>query len=327
MKIRKHPYTLLPGKQQARAARSPRHGVLLEVTWDEGMTGYADLHPWTEFGHAPLEQHLLSLKEKAPTPLAARALHHAKTDALARAAGVSLFDELPPLRSHALFTDWVEAPRSLLEQCVLEGYTSVKLKIGRHPEREAKALNAWEDLPWRWRLDANGAFTFEGEALKKFLQQLSPLLRSRIEFLEDPCAYDPVAWPAFLQREKIPLALDWHLPPATRSWPGVQVVVLKPASQDVFPLAAAAVNDGLNIVVTHSMDHPLGQAVALWSARRLRQKYGTAVSDGGLQAVGIYEPCEFSTLLRTDGPQTFPPPGTGFGFDELLARLPWSLLE
>jgi hypothetical protein len=83
----------------------------------------------------------------------------------------------------------------------------------------------------------------------------------------------------------------------------------------------------MELVVTHSMDHPLGQSVALWTAMRLRQRHGELLRDGGLQAVGIYAPNKFSEQIQTCGPQTIPPPGTGFGFDGLLAKLPWTLLH
>jgi O-succinylbenzoate synthase len=82
----------------------------------------------------------------------------------------------------------------------------------------------------------------------------------------------------------------------------------------------------MEIIVTHSMDHPLGQAVALWTAMRLRQRHGDLVRDGGLQATGLYQPDEFSAQIKTSGPATTPPPGTGFGFDNLLTELPWQPL-
>jgi hypothetical protein len=103
--------------------------------------------------------------------------------------------------------------------------------------------------------------------------------------------------------------------------------VIKPASQDAFPLALAAAHTGMEIVVTHSMDHPLGQSVALWTAMRLRQRHGDLVREGGLQAVGLYQPDEFATEIKTKGPRAIPPQGTGFGFDGLLAKLPWTLLH
>ena len=322
MKIRAHHYTLQPGPDPARAARTPRQGALLKVEFDNDTTGYADLHPWEEFGHSPLSEHLASLKTGTPTPLANLALRHARTDAAARRAGVSLFDGLPEVLCHALFTDWTEAPRSAFEQCATEGYTAAKLKIGRDPEREAEALNQLADLPLRWRLDANTSKdTF------RVLDALHPDIRQNIEFLEDPIPYSPAAWSALCSHAKLPLALDWQLPSTPPPWPGAQILVIKPASQDAFPLALAAAHAGMELVVTHSMDHPLGQSVAFWTAMRLRERHGDLVRDGGLQATGLYQPDNFTTQLQTAGPRTIPPPGTGFGFDDLLAEIPWALLH
>lgn len=340
MKAWTHHYTLQPGPDPARAARSPRSGALIKVEFDDGATGYADLHPWTEFGHEPLKDHLASLTTGQPTQLANLALRHARTDAAARRAGVSLFDGLPEVRSHALFTNWIGAPRSTFEQCAAEGYTAAKLKIGRDAAREADALNQLAGFPLRWRLDAN-ALGRDGPLARPhetgrtngplvptlWLAQLTSDARANIEFLEDPIPYTPPAWSALSRQEKLPLALDWELPSSPPPWPGAQIVVIKPASQDAFPLALAAAHAGMEIVVTHSMDHPLGQAVALWTAMRLRQRHGDLVRDGGLQAVGLYEPDEFSEQIKTHGPQTKPPPGTGFGFDALLERVAWQPLK
>jgi o-succinylbenzoate synthase len=327
VKIWAHHYTLQPGPDPARAARGPRQGALIRVEFDDSSTGYADLHPWEEFGHAPLEDQLASLANNQPTPLANLALRHARTDAAARRAGLSLFDGLPEVCSHVLFVNWTNAPREAFEQCVAEGYPAAKLKIGRDPRREAEALNALAGLPLSWRLDANTSFTTGGESIGTFLTKLHPNLRQNIEFLEDPTPYDAEAWSALAEREKIFLALDWELPATPPPWPGAQILVIKPASQDAFPLALAAAHAGLQIVVTHSMDHPLGQAVALWTAMRLRQRHGDIVLDGGLQATGLHAPDEFSAQIRCQGPQTAPPPGAGFGFDELLERLPWKAIH
>ena len=342
MKIWTHHYTLQPGSDPARAARGPRHGALLRVEFDDETIGYADLHPWEEFGHAPLADHLTSLGTDQPTPLANLALRHARTDAAARRAGLSLFDGLPEVRSHALFTDWTDAPRRAFEQCVAEGYAAAKLKIGHDPERESAALNALADLPLCWRLDANASLTTGGEdaaatscsaavpggeSIDTALTNLHPNLRPNIEFLEDPIPYAPAEWSSLSEREKIPLALDWEWPATPPPWPGAQILVIKPASQDAFSLALAAAHAGMQIVVTHSMDHPLGQSVALWTAMRLRQRHGDVVLDGGLQAIGLYAPDEFNKQICHRGPQTIPPPGTGFGFDQQLASLSWTPLR
>ena len=317
----------MPGSDPARAARGPRCGALIKVEFDRGDTGYADLHPWEEFGHPPLETHLTSLTSERPTHLASLALRHARIDAAARRAGLSLFEGLPEVRSHALFTDWTTAPQATFEQCAGEGYTAVKLKISRDPESETKALNQLSDLRLRWRLDANASLTTGGgESIEAFLTKLLPDIRRNIEFLEDPFPYDTSMWSGFTKRESVPLAIDWELPSSPPPWPGAQILVLKPAWQDAFPLALAAAHAEMELVVTHSMDHPLGQAVALWTAMRLRQRHGDLVLDAGLQAAGLYAPDEFSDQICYRGPQTIPPAGTGFGFDEQLATIEWKEL-
>jgi O-succinylbenzoate synthase len=323
VKIGIHHYELRPGPDPARAAAAARRGALLKLDFDDGATGYSDLHPWIEFGQAPLGDQLASLRSDQPAPLARLALRHARTDAAARRAGLSLFTGLPEIRSHALFTNWTNAPRGAFSQCVAEGYTAIKLKVGRDPARESAALNALAGLPLRWRLDANAAFTVD--SLTDWLAELWPSVRANIEFIEDPCAYDPDIWATLAAREKIPLALDWELPTTPPPWPGAQVVVLKPAAQDAFTLGLAAAQAGRKIVVTHSMDHPLGRATALWTAMRLRQRHGDLVVDCGIAAGGLYEPDQFEAQAPR-GPQAVGPARTGFGLDGLLEAAAWQQL-
>lgn len=324
MKIGVHRYELTPGPDRARAAASARRGALIKIDFADDTTGYTDLHPWTEFGQAPLEDQLASLSSEQPAPLAQLALRHARTDAAARRAGRSLFTGLPGMRSHALLTDWTDAPAAVFEECLAAGYSSAKLKVGHDPAREADALNALAGLPLRWRLDANAAFT--AETLTRWLARLTPEVRRRIEFLEDPCPYDPAVWTALAADEKIPLALDWELPNSPAPWPGAATIVVKPATQDAFALGLAAAQAGLNIVVTHSMDHPLGRATALWTAMRLRQRHGELVCEGGLQGDGLYLQDDFSSEMLAANPAVVPPVGTGFGFDRVLQALSWQTL-
>jgi o-succinylbenzoate synthase len=324
VKIWVHRYELTPGPDRARAAAAARSGALLKVDFADDATGYADLHPWTEFGQAPLEDQLVSLGSGQPTPLAQLALRHARTDGAARRGGRSLFTGLPGIRSHGLFTDWADAPAAVFEECLAAGYSAAKLKVGRAPEREADALNALAGLPLRWRLDANASFT--PETLSRWLARLVADVRRRIEFLEDPCAYDPAVWTALAADEKIPLALDWELPNSPASWRGAAAIVVKPASQDAFALGLAAAQAGLNIVVTHSMDHPLGRATALWTAMRLRQRHGELVCEGGLQGDGLYLHDAFGSETPATNPAVVPPVGTGFGFDHVLQALSWRAL-
>jgi O-succinylbenzoate synthase len=322
VKIAVHRYTLRPGPDPATASPATRHGVLLRLDGE----GFSDLHPWPEFGQEPLAEQLASLAAGRPAPLAAQALSHARTDAAARRAGISLFAGLPTVRSHALFTGWTGAPRTAFEDAAARGFGRIKLKIGRDPVREAEALNALADLPVRWRLDANARFPDAAAINDGFLARLTPAVHGRLDFLEDPCPYDPQEWTLLTERTGLPLALDWQLPSPPPPWPGVRLLVLKPASQNVVPLAAAAVAAGLNLVVTHSMDHPLGRAIALQTAMQLRRDHGDRVLDGGLSGGGLHAPDVFQGLWSDLDPAPGIPPGTGFGFDEVLAGLAWEPL-
>lgn len=324
MRISAHRYVFRPGPDPARAAPGRREGALLRVRFEGDMTGYADLHPWPEFGHPPLGQQLESLGSDNPAALARIALRHARADAAARHAGISLFAGLPSVRSHALFTDWTETPRDAFARCAADGYAAAKLKVGLDPEGEAGALNKLSGLGIRWRLDANARFSAGG--LAAWLGQLAPAAQANIEFLEDPCAYHPSQWADLSSRTGLELAADWEAPRVEPPWPGAGIAVIKPASQDAFPLALAAAHAGMEIVVTHSMDHPLGRAAALWTAMRLRQRHGDLVRDGGLQGAGLYEQDAFSAAIAERGPEAVPPAGTGFGFDEILSGLKWEPL-
>ena len=102
--------------------------------------------------------------------------------------------------------------------------------------------------------------------------------------------------------------------------------MVKPASQDAFALGLAAAQAGLNIVVTHSMDHPLGRATALWTAMRLRQRHGELVCEGGLQGDGLYLHDAFNSEMPAANAAVAPPVGTGFGFDHALQALSWRAL-
>jgi O-succinylbenzoate synthase len=313
VRILHHRYTLEPGPVPWQALMGPRQGALLRVEFDDGSIGHADLHPWPEFGQEPLDRQLDALASGAPTTQGAIALRHARTDAAARRAGLSLFAGLPAVGSHALFTDWTCAPRSAFEACSAEGFRAAKLKVGRDPVTEASALNGLAGVPLRWRLDANGLFT--ARDFREWIRLLNDDVRRAIEFIEDPCPYDPEAWANLSEETGLALALDWQLPDSPPPWPGNSVLVLKPSAQEVFPLASAAAAAGLKIVVTHSLDHPLGRAIAMWTAMRLRQRHGDAVLEGGLGSTDLAPP--------EGWPLAPDPGGTGFGFDDLLAVTRW----
>lgn len=276
-------YTLTPLRPLSPVAGArPRQGALLR----DGR-GFADIHPWPELGDGPLEEQLARLARGETTPLTRRSLEMARIDGDARAAGVSLFRGLTIPASH-----WpgADAPA---------GFDTVKLKgIERIPSGV------------RLRIDFNRSLSAEA-----FLMIAEGLPHERIDFIEDPCDYDPAVWGALREQTGLRLALDRSseyggVPPIA----AVDVLVIKPAIEEV-------PEDAREKVITSYMDHPVGQFGAAYFAA----KFGSARC--GLFTHVLFEPNEFIERIRADGARLLPPDGTGVGFDDLLERLPWKKLS
>ncbi len=171
-------------------------------------------------------------------------------------------------------------------------FDTVKLKsIDRIPDKV------------RLRFDFNARLTPE-----QLIYISEALPRERVDFVEDPCPYDGATWSALRESTGLRLALD-----RGDAEEGVDVLVVKPAVQE-WPQTEK------EIVVTSYMDHPVGQYFAAYVA---------ALHDLGVCGLFthvLYEPADFTEAIRADGARLLPPPGTGVGFDDLLAALPWKRL-
>jgi O-succinylbenzoate synthase len=279
--IRYAPYELVARRAlNARATELRRRGALIEV---DG--GYADVHPWPELGDAPLDEQLALLARGETTSLTRASLRFAALDAAARTAGRSLFDGVTIPKSH-----WPGADTP-------PGFDTVKIKCG--PDFDASSLPRGV----RIRLDFNATLDAE-----EFLR-IAATLPAAVEFVEDPCPYDPAVWRSLREQTGVRLALD-----RGDEGEGVDVLVVKPAVQE--PPRTAR-----ELVITSYMDHPLGQLAAAYVAAT------TATSDRcGLVTHVLYEENEFSERLSIDEARLVPTGGSGFGFDELLAAQPWRSL-
>lgn len=249
-----------------------REGALLRAGG-----GYGDVHPWPELGDAPLAEQLALLARGETTALTRATLRLAAIDADARRRGVSLFAGLTIPLSH-----WPgnEPPA---------GFDTVKLK----------AVMATPDHV-RVRIDFNGRLT-----AAEFLAIADTLPRERIDFIEDPCAYDETVWAELRRRTGFRLALD-------RLEGVADVLVHKPAIQSTWP-------DHHDVVVTSYMDHPVGQFGAAFVAATQ-----TTNARCGLMTHVLYEPDAFIERVERVGARLVPPRGTGIGFDDLLENLPWT---
>lgn len=249
--------------------------------------GFGDLFPWPELGDAPLAEQLALLARGEATPLTTRTLALARIDGEARRAGRSLFEGLTIPRSH-----WtgIDPPPE---------FDTIKVKGG--PEFDPASLPPRV----RVRIDFNG--TLDAESFSRLA-----LPRERIDFVEDPVPYDPTSWRSLRERTGLRLALDRIV-----ATDGVDVLIVKPALQELPRVA-------LPLVVTSSMDHPIGQFGAAYVAARHAESIDARC---GLFTHVLYEPNEFSDAIRADGSRLLAPAGTGVGFDAQLERMRWERLQ
>ncbi|MGE0764456.1 MAG: hypothetical protein AB7N80_14365 [Bdellovibrionales bacterium] len=301
MKIWQHGYVL----------NSPWHGqdhpgVLLKIEFPGGEVGHADLHPWPELGDLTLTELLRMLTSQRPHPRLERTLVVAAEDATARAKKASLFTGYQMLTSHKLLPNLEKVTPAGLQSLEQQGYTLVKVKMGRDLTLETEQLKALLGASGlKWRLDFNGRLS-----AAQFQEWLTQVPLDLIDGIEDPVqggqsvAASPTA--LFCDRISFTHSVGDVIKPEIQSW----------------DVNAAP---GRRLWLTNNLGHPFGHAVALAYAARWQR--GEA---GGLQGLQDYDSAPTLTAwreqIRYHGAVTLPPAGTGFGFDAQLARLPWKAL-
>jgi O-succinylbenzoate synthase len=308
-----------------------REGVLLRYL-EPTHYGYADCHPWPELGDPSINEQLQAYRTDEGTALLIEGFSFALSDSGARAAGVSLFKGLEVPNSHASLHDAVQNPDdsiSEFEKLKVEGFDRVKIKLNSLANDACAVAQlgiAARALGLKLRLDLNSAPTFA--ATIRGLSDLRALTDGLdwIDWIEDPCPFNPGDWKALGQNFNVRLALDLAADPlALNLNDSIDVIVLKPAVQDHRKIFAKAAESNLPICVTSYLDHPVGQCFAAWVAAKAF-KQGFKLETCGLITHTVYQPNAFSERLGTDGPRLIPPEGTGIGFDDLLEKLPWEEL-
>lgn len=322
------PYELQPrGALNARvSAAQPRRGFLIQL---DG--GYADCHPWPEFGDEPIEMQLKALEDGRPTPLLARSMHFAKLDAEARAAGRSLFEGLEIPESHFLCRGGISAEDGFEKQIAEAadlGFKKIKIKVGRDLALEAGRLKAFfkDGLSGiKLRFDFNSSATLQG--LEGFLVTLGEDFMNRIDFLEDPLPFNDKSWGELAEKFRLRLALDQEMLLARVALESFETCVVKSARISAVEIADQAVSHLKRVVVTSMMDHPLGQLAAAYDAACVARKHPAVLDECGLLTHDVFEENAFSEKLRVRGARLQPVEGAGFGFQSELESLPWTKLS
>jgi O-succinylbenzoate synthase len=314
-----HEYLLRSGVALNSAShRRNFPGALLRVG-----AGYGCVHPWPEFGDAPIEEQLNLLAEGTTTPVTEMALHCAQIDGAAREAGVSLFDGLEIPRSHYSWSFGQDtAPQ--IQRILEEGWPAIKAKGFANYGETLRFLDttarAGESVNLRLRVDFNGCL--EPPAFGKFLEFMPLRVYRQLDFVEDPFIYDAAMWEQCRTKWGVKLALD-------KAWKwgttGFDAVVVKPARRDWRTVAAR--HPGQPLVLTSAMDHAVGQMFAAYEAAQARRELGDKIGLCGLLTQHLFTPDSFFERVQVRGGYLTPDlSGGGLGFGDVLEKLPWRKL-
>jgi O-succinylbenzoate synthase len=310
MKLFYSPYTLKLKSAANSKTGSRLEGFLLKMQSRDFKAGYADCLPWPIFGDEDRKTQLKRLKAGILNELLARSLHYATLDGMAREKRVSLFSPGIVVRSHYTCADATELSEDFLEDLSERGYDTIKVKVGRDPAREARRLSRLANGPlFRWRLDFNG----RGGA--EFLKNCAAGFLSRVEFIEDPSAYDAEGWRRLEKKFAVKVALD-QASGGDRKYPGIRLV--KPARTS----ARLRKKD----VLTNSMDHPVGQSFAFWEAQGYVAAWKKQPRDYGLKTSHLLVGDDFTRAIFDPSPFFTFSDGYGIGFNKLLERQKWIIL-
>lgn len=314
------PYALRSrGSLNAVSQRREFKGALIRV--DEGI---GCLHPWPEFGDAPVEEQLWLLRAGGASRVIERALRMAAVDGAARRRGVSLFAglEIPPCHYS---WDQNQTAEPQMERVIGEGWRAIKTKGWA---ADAKTLPLLEllaalagEAPVKFRIDFNSCLT--RASFGALWQQMGSAIQQRIDFIEDPFPYDAAAWSEMQERFGVRLALDKQLRGARE---GFSVAVLKPGRREWRDLVDE-LSPTVRVVMTSAMDHAIGQTFAAYEAALAWKELGPRLDLCGLCTEHLFEQDAFFERLHSHGGQlAVDRAGTGLGFDEVLAKLPWQTL-
>jgi o-succinylbenzoate synthase len=315
-----HPYTLYSrGALNAVSVRREFHGALIRV--DEGV---GCLHPWPEFGDAPIEEQLQLLREGSTSRVIECALRMAAVDGDARKRGVSLFADLEIPPCHWSW-DQNQPSEPQMRRVVEEGWQAIKTKGWGNVGEVLRWLDSFAaksaGADVRLRVDFNSCL--QPYQFRKFMEWMTPRVRERLDFVEDPFPYDAALWAKMQADHGVSFALDKQLRGASE---GFDVAVLKPGRREWRELTDDLPSDS-RIVMTSAMDHAIGQSFAAWEAAMAWREMGQRMDLCGLCTEHLFAEDDFFARLKShSGRLQVDREGTGLGFDEVLRKIPWAKL-
>lgn len=325
MKLNAYTYSF-PFKESFQSSAdsfSERNGVILELE-DEGITALGEAAPLPGFSVETLDEVIEQLKTNLrdinelfheDASLDELQVFHRKNQiypslqfALDTLALDYLSQQSQTTAQELLFDDYSNnletngiLPLSKdgrsadrVARLVDQGYSTVKIKIGRHFEYEFEELknirSSYPDL--KLRLDANRAWGTD-----EAVSNLSKLEALDIEFCEEPLSEATVQNFRKLQTDTgVPLALDESLT-RIRDWnsimPLVSVVIIKPmvlgALSKLFATNHLANNHGNKVIYTTSLESGIGRAMTVILAAGLGSRDSAhGLSTGSLLTMDVW---------------------------------------
>jgi o-succinylbenzoate synthase len=243
IRLRMHKYTLplVCPLNLAGEVMHERTGWLVACTGADGQTGWGDIAPLRGVS-APEELELLASwsGERVEAGMISPAVRCGLDMALFNLGDTDLMPR--PLRAlqpraggvplSALLIGTPEEMLRQLQAAIREGYSTIKIKVGRRAVEEEiqllHAINAHASDTVRFRLDANRSWSPEDAD-----RYLSVLTEMNVEYVEEPFP-EPRASLAWSRGTGVPVALDESLRRIgvedLADYAGLRAVILKPTA-------------------------------------------------------------------------------------------------
>ena len=302
-------------------------GVLLKITNDKGLSGYASYHALNAFGDLPADKFIKAFEEDRLNEQHQLVLLYLQQDLQNRQHNTDALAGAFQIENHKLISDVVFMDKKKLREYQAEQFCVFKIKMGRDIEAETKWLQEhstfFAENRLKLRLDFNEFFDSQSfdkwSATNKFHEQ------GIIDYYEDPCVYDVTWWKQW-KLQGMRLARDCHFSDTQIQTEGVQVFVLKPALINVVEWLKKLENaKDFEYVITHYMDSPLGVAQAAANAMKLKFFVGDRLLACGLAPTHVIDSLAWN--IPRKGPHLLFNDDIGIGFTQELEKIEWSPLK
>ena len=287
-----------------------RKGILLKGILSDKSTGFADLCPWEETDPST-EQQLKLYRQNKATQQFQISLKMISIDAQARQKKQNLLTKSHLIKNHLLIKGHQD--KHLIKNN--PHFEKFKIKMGINIEKENQILHDQvlkKEGEIQIRLDFNNFFQKEDNffAWCKENQKILPL----IEFIEDPYPFSET-WEKAMKDFKIELAFDQQKQNTPPKW--INIIILKPAIKEI---NINKLSPKHQYVITHYLDHPIGQAHSLATAIRVKNQLKNQLLDCGLTP---WETPPIESTLPLKGNQIFAKKDIGIGSTKYLQKLNW----